>query len=349
MKKRQLAYISLLVSLLLVLMCGCGAAKNAYDVSSDLATNSKSAGSLVMQDSVAESDDGGVAMAQNTANSDGSESTGDIGGNTVKYDVSRKLIKDASVSLQTKEFDSLMANLDKAITACGGYVSSNEIGGSSYYYSDSTCRWATVVARIPAEKLDEFLGSISAMGKVVSKRSGIRDVTSDYIDVESHLTALKTEQTALLALLGKDGASLEEIIAVQDRLSEVRAEIESYEKQRRVFDDLISYSTVTLSLEEVERVTVTPENDPGAWQQIKENFVYNLRRIASGLREFFISLVSALPFIVLWLAVALAAFFIIKAVVRRVHARSVKKRSKEKNKPNDSNTQETDKEPEQKQ
>ena len=76
----------------------------------------------------------------------------------------------------------------------------------------------------------------------------------NYVDTETHLAALRTEQESLMRILA-DAETVEDLIAVQSRLSEVRYEIESYESVLRTYDDQIAMSTVTLRVQEVERET----------------------------------------------------------------------------------------------
>ena len=55
------------------------------------------------------------------------------------------------------------------------------------------------------------------------------DVTLRYVDVDSHKKALETEQERLLALLEK-AENVEDIITIENRLSDVRYELENYGK-----------------------------------------------------------------------------------------------------------------------
>ena len=48
-------------------------------------------------------------------------------------DTSRKLIKNVDMSVETEEFDTLLANVEKRIEALGGYIeTSNVYNGSTY-------------------------------------------------------------------------------------------------------------------------------------------------------------------------------------------------------------------------
>ena len=88
---------------------------------------------------------------------------------------------------------------------------------------------------------------------------------------------------------------MEDIISIQDRLSGVRYEIESYESQLRTYDNLVDYATVTLNVDETSHVQENPVSD-SVWGQISANLKENLYGIGQFFRGLFIVLVSALPF-----------------------------------------------------
>ena len=107
----------------------------------------------------------------------------------------------------------------------------------------------------------------------------------DYVDAQSRLKALRTEQEALLALLEK-ATSLSDILTLQEKLTGVRGDIESYETKLRTMETLVAYSTVTLRLSEVEKETVV--EPVGIWQEIGARFSDSLSGVGRGLRAVFV-------------------------------------------------------------
>ena len=53
----------------------------------------------------------------------------------------------------------------------------------------------------------------------------------------------------------EQAGDLETLLAIQNQLTEVQYQIESYTAQQRTYDDLISYSTVDVTVEEVKQIT----------------------------------------------------------------------------------------------
>ncbi len=237
--------------------------------------------------------------------------------NTNKDLKTRKLIKDVTLTIETREFDKFMQNLDIEISKCGGFIQKSDINGNSYKVDSD--RRASIVIRIPADKLDSFTGNISSLGNVTSRTEGTQDVTMDYVDIQSHIKALRTEHESLLALL-KKADNLNDILTIQNHLTDVRYELESYESKLRTYDDLIDYSTVTMNVYEVERVT--PTEKLSMWQEIGNNISKNLSSIGKGARRLFIWIISASPYLLILAAIALiVAFATRKSIKKSRHIR----------------------------
>ena len=221
-----------------------------------------------------------------------------------------KIIKTVDLNVQTKEYDAYLASLNASVAACGGYVETSESDMGGYYDSN---RYSTYTVRIPAEKLDEFLTSASEKGKITSKTESQQNVTLDYVDLESRISAFRTERETLMNLLEK-AESLENILSIQERLSEVNYEIESYTAQLRVLENRVSYSTVTLRISEVERVSGAK---PTLWSRIKDNFLDNVDALIDGLEDIAVGIIGGLPIILPFAAVAVAVILILRKIIRK--------------------------------
>lgn len=221
-----------------------------------------------------------------------------------------KIIKTVDLRIQTKEYDAYVAALNANVKACGGYVETSEADMGGYYDSN---RYSTYTVRIPAEKLDEFLASAGENGKIVNKTESQKNVTLDYVDLESRISAFKTERETLTSLLEK-AESLENVLSIQERLSEVNYEIESYTAQLRVLENRVSYSTVTLNISEVERVTETEQT---LWAKIKNTFFENLDNLKEGVSEIIVGVIGGLPIIIPVAAVAAIIIIILRKIIKK--------------------------------
>ena len=228
----------------------------------------------------------------------------------------RKLIRTVSLSLETKEFDSVLTNLSTKTTELGGYIETSSVNGNSY--SHHSTRYASYVIRIPADKLNEFVEVVSKLGNVTQKNESVEDVTLRYIDVESHKKALETEQERLLELLSK-AENMEEILTIESKLSDIRYEIENYESQLKTMDNQIDYSTVSVYVDEVERVTDTGEK--GFFEEIKERFGNSLYVVARGIRGLVIGILGSLPILIVCGGVIAVVVIVVRKILKKRNMR----------------------------
>lgn len=228
----------------------------------------------------------------------------------------RKLIRTVSLSLETKEFDSVLTNLSTKTTELGGYIETSSVNGNSY--SHHSTRYASYVIRIPVNKLNEFVEVVSELGNVTQKNESVEDVTLRYIDVESHKKALETEQERLLELLSK-AENMEEILTIESKLSDIRYEIENYESQLKTMDNQIDYSTVSVYVDEVERVTDTGEK--GFFEEIKERFGNSLYVVARGIRGLVIGILGSLPILIVCGGVIAVVVIVVRKILKKRNMR----------------------------
>ena len=171
--------------------------------------------------------------------------------------------------------------------------------------------------RIPSAHLDPFLFQINEQSNVTNRSESIEDVTLQYSDIESRKKTLAVEQERLWALLEK-ADTLEAVIALEERLSEIRYELESFESQLRLYDNQVDYSTVYLNIDEVR--VFTPTTPDSVATRIQKGFTRNLEGVVNGLVNFTVWLLSSLPTLIL-----LAAVLALIGVIGRLLYRFIKK------------------------
>lgn len=241
----------------------------------------------------------------------------------------RKIIRNADMSVETLTFDTFVDEMTAAVNAIGGYVESSSIGNRGYR-NGQQLRYARYTIRIPADQLDAFLNTVSGLGNVTELNTGLKDVTTNYVDSEKHLEALRTEQAALLEILAK-AETVEDIITVQDRLTYVSYEIESYESILRTYDDQIALSTVSMTVNEVEKETPVEKETFG--QEVSRRFKNSLETVGEGFKDFGAWLFGEAPEIIVTLliiaAIVAVIILIIRAIVRRSKKRKAKKAQQE--------------------
>ncbi len=247
-----------------------------------------------------------------------SEST-DVNMANAKKSSAQKIIKRYDYDYETEHFDEAYAYLKNQVDVYGGYVSSSQIRGGG---SASDYRTLYMTARIPAEDSEKFVSELGKLGTVVRQSESAEDVTLQYSDTESRIKALEIEQERLNALLEK-ADSLETIIALEDRLTEVRYELENYQSRKKVYDDLISYSTIDITLEEVN---YTVEVDDGTFfSRIMTGLERSLRDVGSGFVGFVEWFIINLPYFIVWGLIIFGLVKLIRAIRKKSKAKKLKK------------------------
>jgi len=221
----------------------------------------------------------------------------------------RKIVKTAALSIKTKNYDKLLADIRQKIDKYGGYIEQSQ----EYNYDSSSNRYANMDVKIPADKLEIFIEELSSIGTITSKTVSSDDITDSYIDIESRINALETEEKTLLGILEK-AESLADVIELQKRLSTVRADLEGLKARKQSYDGMVAYSGVSLDINEVERVV---EGDDSFFGEVKERLLNNLYDLGDFLRELAISLISSLPYIAIVGIIAAVVIIIIKKIRKR--------------------------------
>ena len=214
---------------------------------------------------------------------------------------SRKLIKEIDLSVETKDYDNYIASIRNSVSENGGYIeNSNE---SSY----SKLRSFDAVIRITVGKADGFTKSASENVAVSRKSENVEDVTERYVDVQARIKVYKAEEESLIELL-KKASSVEELLSVKERLADIRAQIESYTAQLKSLENQTDYSTITLTVEEVEREV----KKEGYWNGIWNNIIKGFKNVWTIITSVFAFIISAIPYLILISAVTVIILVLVR-------------------------------------
>ncbi len=232
----------------------------------------------------------------------------------------RKLITNISMSVETREFDSLMSFLKSRTDALGGYIESESINNNSYGVNSE--RYGHLTIRIPENKLDSFLTEVSEKSNITSQDRNVTDVTLKYADLESHKKALQAEQEQLLALMER-AETIEEILQIQNQLTDVRYQLESMESQLRTYDNQVSYSTINMSINEV--IEYTPDAPPTFGERARDGFMDNLSAVKDFFVELALAVITHVPVLVLLIIIVIITIVIVRAIDKRAKKKRMKK------------------------
>lgn len=230
----------------------------------------------------------------------------------------RKWIITVHMDAETEDLDALLANLDEKINAMNGYVEDQEIYNGSTY-SSRRHRNANLTIRIPAGDVDAFSEEVAGIANVVSKNLSREDITLNYVATESKITALKTEEARLLELLSQ-AENMADLLEIEQRLSDVRYELESYSSQLRLYDNQVDYATIYLFVSEVQEYT--PVAEKTVWERIRDGFSSSIEGVTDGFVDFFVWITANSPYLLVWGLILTGIVLFIKRILR---IRSAKK------------------------
>ena len=277
MKQKKLIALLLVLVMTASVLTGCGASS----VSKDAMAEQQAPMAAPMEEVILES--GGIVS--NSA----------AGTPAAQAQTGQKLIRKVNIDAETEDLETLLGSLTAQITALDGYIENQELyNGSSY--SSYRHRSANLTIRIPADKLDSFVGQVKNVSNVVSYNERQEDVTLTYVSTESRIKALETEQERLLELLSQ-AENMSDLLEIEARLTDVRYELESVTSQLLVLSNKVDYATVYLYISQVKEYTEVEEQT--VWQRIATGFRKNLKDMGKNAEDFFVWLITYSPQLVL--------------------------------------------------
>lgn len=286
MKKRTVLAMLLVLVLMVQVLSGCGKADSANGGMYD----------SEMENALAPT----AAVSESLSKTDGSTTTA--------MPANQKLIRTVRISAETEDMDALLSQVEQRIAELGGYVENREVYYGNGRYNSS--RNATLKIRIPAQQLDQFVNHVSEVSNIISANETTEDITLSYVENESRVKALETEETRLLELLAM-AETMEDLLLIEDKLTDVRTQLEQVKSKLKVYDNLVSYGTISLTVSEVREYT--PVEEPqGFLDRVSTGFKENIEEIAEDLQEFAIWVLVSSPQLLIAAAVIVVIVLLIK-------------------------------------
>lgn len=243
--------------------------------------------------------------------------------------LTEKIIYTGYLHIETTDFDTAISSLEAMVTDYGGFIESSSINGNTTYQngiSRLVDRYANYTLRIPCDKFTEFQKRSGSIGNVLVSNTTADNITAQFTDVEARKASLTTQEERLLALMEK-AEDTESLIALESRLSEVRYEIESLERQLINWQNSVDYSTINLDIYEVEIYTPVVNAQRTFSEKLHDSFLDGWNGFVEFLKNFAIWFVGALPTLVLLAVIAFAIVLIVKYCRRKAKARQEKARA----------------------
>lgn len=235
MNKKSILLI--LVLIIGLLFAGCSKAEDSMDY----ARNEMAAEAPMMSIEMEEGDfyyGDGEAKTQSTSADSGAIE-----------DFSEKIIYNVNMGLVVDSPVETAKQIKDQVSAMGGYVASSYSNKYDEYSS-----YVNMQIRVPSKGLNEMTEFINSLGDVEYENMYTDNVTESYYDSVARLEHYQLQADQLEELM-EEAQTIEEVLLVRQELSWVQENIEVYEGRIRMWDSLVDYSTIDIS------ITPTPTID----------------------------------------------------------------------------------------
>jgi len=155
------------------------------------------------------------------------------------------VVRTAELRLTASNFDSVRVDLDRILLQFGGHIAQLDVASPS-----GEARSLTASLRIPAPRLDAALAELRRLGRVDGESQRGEEVTQQSVDLEARLANARNTEQRLTEILRSRTGKLSDVLEVEEKLAQVRGQIERAEAERKSLNNRVSFATVSLKVNE---------------------------------------------------------------------------------------------------
>ena len=179
--------------------------------------------------------------------------------------IKKKIIKDGKLGIKVSSLKASKTNIDTLVRNLAGYYDKESLTNNDYSTEYD------LKIRIPSNNLEILIEKIEkGEGQVSYKEIDARDVTEEFIDLETRLTNKQKYLTRYQELL-KSAKSVKEILDIQEMIRGLEEEIESTTGRLKYLNDLVNYSTLELNISQKKDYKFTPEYRENFFEKLKQS------------------------------------------------------------------------------
>ena len=268
------------------------------------------AGSTGFNESVEMESDSAVLRATSETGADDSPPASGAGTSITRASTASQIIYWADAEILTEYLDETVDLVNELIDSHEGFIEQSNITGRSYNYwqnNRSSVRRAEFTIRVPGGNYHQMVDELPSLGELLSLDTTATNVSGQYADVTSRLTALRVQEERLLELL-EDAANLTEILQLEDRLGEIIQQIEWLTAERNNLGSQIAYSTIHVTIWETEEIII---EDSDSWTA-SAALSGSLRAMGTFGRGAVIFFAASLPWLIVFAIIALPIVMLIR-------------------------------------
>ena len=186
--------------------------------------------------------------------------------NTAESDViKKKIIKDGRLGMDVRNLSASKTNIDTIVRNLGGYYDNESLSNNDYATAYD------LKIRIPSDKFEILIAKIeSGEGEVSYKEIDARDVTEEFIDLETRLGNKQKYLTRYQELL-RNAKNIKEILDIEEKIRVLEEEIESTTGRLKYLNDQVNYSTLELNISQKKAFKYTPPFRQNFFEKLKQS------------------------------------------------------------------------------
>jgi uncharacterized protein DUF4349 len=185
-------------------------------------------------------------------------------------DWDKKIVKNGSINVETKNYKSFTALMRDNIKKFGAYIAQEEQNQNDYKIEN------TVAIKVPVDQFDNLVNELTKdQEKIIELKVTSEDVTTDIVDTKSRLEAKKQVRLRYLDLL-KQARSMQDILHVQNEINGIQEDIEAAAGRIDYLSHSSSFSTISLTYFQVlnasAKDTAEPSYGTKVWLSFKNGW-----------------------------------------------------------------------------
>lgn len=216
--------------------------------------------------------------------------------------IPEKIKKTADLNITVEDYKKARTEIEKIVKSGNAYIGSENEQNTTYSITNY------MVIRVLNKDFDSMVNKLLTVARNVnSKNVTAEDVTAQFVDIQSRLKSKKEIENRYLDILQK-ASKVSDILEIEQKLGEIREEIEAKEGELKFLSDQVNYSTINLNFH--QEFEYTPTDRPGFFGRLGSAFGNGW----SGFLSFLVGVVYVWP---LWLILGLTAYLLVKFIKRQ--------------------------------
>jgi len=214
-----------------------------------------------------------------------------------------KIRKTAYLNITVEDYKKARAAIEKFVKSGNAYIGSEDEQNTTYAI------YNTMVIRVVNKDFDVMVNNVAGIASHVnSKNVTAEDVTAQFVDIQTRLKSKKEIEQRYISILQK-AAKVTDILEIEQKLGEIREEIEAKEGELKYLSDQVDYSTISLTF--AQNFEYTPQDRPGFWGRTGSAF----EKGWDGFLGFIVGLIYVWPLLLILLV---GTYFLVRFIKRKL-------------------------------